>query len=425
MCCSSSCSSPRRSPSTYNANGDLTSDGLRTYSYNAEGRLSAVTTGATDASPTTRYAHNALGQRVFKTEPLYPPSEGDEGDAGFFQSLTSFFTKLWGPSASDAEKQGFAFMYDEDGTLLAETGTGGANSMGSTQYIYLPTAGGPMPIAAVINGSMYAVHSDHLNTPRRLTDSSGQAVWQWPYSAFGDEEPTTAKNRFANLGVTPNPGTSGITEVVYNIGFMGMYRDNESGLSQNWNRNFDKRLGRYTQPDRIGLDGGPNRYPYANLNPLMFTDPTGLMGVGSGVYGVPGSGASVAGSNLTVGGGGSFHTPLGIGLGEITAALGMEPDHSWNAGERTKDTRWGYSSWTEGKRFFFDEVHEVLVWLHEEQEFVSRLIASGGELQVIAQLPGTINIGDALKPETMSLAARLGVTIGVEVFPNPARPSDG
>jgi hypothetical protein len=103
----------------------------------------------------------------------------------------------------------------------------------------------------------------------------------------------------------------------------------------------------------------------------------------------------------------------------------MEPDHSWNAGERTKDTRWGYSSWTEGKRFFFDEVHEVLVWLHEEQEFVSRLIASGGELQVIAQLPGTINIGDALKPETMSLAARLGVTIGVEVFPNPARPSDG
>ena len=67
---------------TYNANGDLTSDGLRTFSYNAEGRLSAVTTGATDASPTTRYAHNVLGQRVFKTEPLYPSSEGDESDQG-------------------------------------------------------------------------------------------------------------------------------------------------------------------------------------------------------------------------------------------------------------------------------------------------------------------------------------------------------
>lgn len=48
---------------------------------------------------------------------------------------------------------------------------------------------------------------------------------------------------------------------------MGMYRDSESGLAQNWNRYFDKRLGRYTQTDRIGLDGGPNRYPYANSNP--------------------------------------------------------------------------------------------------------------------------------------------------------------
>ena len=68
----------------------------------------------------------------------------------------------------------------------------------------------------------------------------------------------------------------GISDVVYNIGFMGMYRDSESELAQNWNRYFDKRSGRYTQPDRIGLDGGPNRYPYANLNPLLFADPTGL-----------------------------------------------------------------------------------------------------------------------------------------------------
>lgn len=51
----------------YNANGDLTTDGLRSYTYDAEGRLAAATTGATDVSPTTRYAHNALGQRVFKT----------------------------------------------------------------------------------------------------------------------------------------------------------------------------------------------------------------------------------------------------------------------------------------------------------------------------------------------------------------------
>jgi len=109
---------------------------------------------------------------------------------------------------------------------------------------------------------------------------------------------------------------------------------------------------------------------------------------------------------------------------EVTTALEMEPDHSWNAGERkfTKNMMWNHTSWTEGARPFFDEVHEVLVWLHEKQAFVSRLLASGGELQVIVQLPGAINIGDNLKLETMSLAVKLGVSIGVEVFPNLSRP---
>lgn len=277
---------------SYNANGDLISDGLRTYTYNAEGRLSAVTTGATDASPTTRYAHNALGQRVFKTEPLYPPAEGDEADTGFMQSLISFFTKMWGPASSDAEKQGFAFMYDEDGTLLAETGTGGANSAGSTQYIYLPTASGPMPIAAEINGQLYAVHSDHLNTPRRLTDSQGQAVWQWAYSAFGEEKPTIAKYRFANLVVNPNPGTTNISETIYNVRYPGQYEDVESGLFQNRHRYYDKRTGRYTQNDPRGLDAGWNRVPYGFNNPLLFTDPDGLSPLALAGGGVAGGGAA-------------------------------------------------------------------------------------------------------------------------------------
>ena len=59
----------------YDANGALTSDGLRRFTYNREGRLAAVTTGAGSDAPTTRYAHNALGQRVFKTETIYPHAE--------------------------------------------------------------------------------------------------------------------------------------------------------------------------------------------------------------------------------------------------------------------------------------------------------------------------------------------------------------
>jgi len=260
----------------YNANGDLVSDGLRSYTYDAEGRLAAATTGATDVSPTTRYAHNALGQRVFKTEPLYPPGPGDEADPGFMQMLIAFFTKLWSPATTQAEQLGYAYVYDEQGTLIAEVGSGGTNSVGQSQYIYLPTANGPMPIAAIVNGNTYAVHSDHLNTPRKLTDASGQAAWQWSYSAFGEDKPTLAKNRFGNLETIPNPGTTGISEVKFNLRYPGQYADAESGLFYNGFRTYDPRVGRYTQSDPIGLEGGWNRFGYVGGNPLSYSDPKGL-----------------------------------------------------------------------------------------------------------------------------------------------------
>ncbi|SDZ68188.1 RHS repeat-associated core domain-containing protein, partial [Variovorax sp. YR266] len=160
--------------------------------------------------------------------------------------------------------------------LIAEVGSGGTNSAGQSQYIYLPTGNGPMPVAAVVNGSTYAVHSDHLNTPRRLTNADGQAVWQWGYSAFGEDKPTTAKNRFANLETTTNPGTTSISEVKFNLRYPGQYADEESGLNYNYFRSYDTRTGRYSQPDPIGLDGGWNRFGYVYANPLSFTDPLGL-----------------------------------------------------------------------------------------------------------------------------------------------------
>ncbi|SFP64516.1 RHS repeat-associated core domain-containing protein [Variovorax sp. OK605] len=192
------------------------------------------------------------------------------------QSLIAFFTKRWSPSTTQAEQLGYAYTYDEQGSLIAQVGSGGTNSAGQAQYIYLPTANGPMPIAAVIDGATYAVHSDHLNTPRKLTNSDGQAVWQWSYSAFGEDKPTIAKNRFANLETTPNPGTANISEVKFNLRYPGQYADEESGLFYNYFRSYNATTGRYSQPDPIGLDGGWNRFGYVDQNPLSFTDPLGL-----------------------------------------------------------------------------------------------------------------------------------------------------
>jgi hypothetical protein len=115
-----------------------------------------------------------------------------------------------------------------------------------------------------------------------------------------------------------------------------------------------------------------------------------------------------------------------ISAEEISAALNMRPDHSWNAGEKDFNdfSMWTHTSWTEGKRNFFDEVQQVLEWLGTKHEFVSRLISAGGELHVIVQLPGTINIGADLLPSTMALAAGLGVRLGIEVFPHLPRPNN-
>ena len=267
----------------YDAAGKLQTDGLHQYHYDSQGRLQSSQTGQGPDAPTTRYAHNALGQRVFKTEPLFAAASGkesalddEEADPGLLQTLVEFFTKLWNPAKSEAEHLGWAYLYDEEGSLLGEYGMGGAQSAGQSQYIYLPTSQGPIPMAAEIDNRLYAIHTDHLGTPRRLTQADGQAAWQWAYTPYGDEAPTLGAKRFTNETTNPTTGATNIPPVRFNLRYPGQYFDEESGLHYNYFRSYDPRSGRYTQSDPIGLDGGWNRFAYVNGNPLSFTDPLGL-----------------------------------------------------------------------------------------------------------------------------------------------------
>ena len=70
--------------------------------------------------------------------------------------------------------------------------------------------------------------------------------------------------------------TETVATVEQNLRFPGQYLDRESGLHYNYFRTYDPSIGRYTQSDPVGLEGGLNVYGYVLQNPMKYVDPFGL-----------------------------------------------------------------------------------------------------------------------------------------------------
>ena len=242
---------------------------------------------------------------MFKSEPrttLVAPSETTLSP-DFVTWLKNNFSWLWATAQTNATL-GDSYNYGDSGNtqipgwaLLGEYGNGGANSTGRTEYIWLPTEdGSAIPVGMYRSSKFYAIHTDHLGTPRLITDNANQPVWQWAYSAFGDNAPTgilkpTTAAASAYLSIPPTAGSGTTTATllavsaptqVFNLRFPGQFNDSETGSFYNYYRTYQASQGRYTQPDPIGLDGGWSRFAYVNGHPLSMTDPKGLMGGGNG-----------------------------------------------------------------------------------------------------------------------------------------------
>jgi RHS repeat-associated protein len=130
------------------------------------------------------------------------------------------------------------------------------------------------PVTIVVGAppvALYFIHTDHLDTPRVITNATGQAVWNWDnLSAFGEN--------------APNENPQGQGAFTCNLRFPGQYFDQETGLHYNYFRDYDPGIGRYVQTDPMGLAGGPNLYDYTDANPLGRRDPLGLWSTAAHEY---------------------------------------------------------------------------------------------------------------------------------------------
>lgn len=262
------------------ANGSMTHDGRRDFGYDASGRLVEVKLQQGGERARVKYLHNAFGQRVFKSQAMATqatPQESTLG-TGFVDWLRSQFGWLFS-TATGGAMLGQAFVYGDGEipawALLGEYDNGAG--LGRTEYIWLPLENGyAVPVGMVRDGALYAVHPDHLGTPRLVTDPTNRPVWQWPYSAFGQNRPTgvlqTVKHPVTQQEVLKGtaPGA------VLNFRFPGQYFDAEAGSFYNVNRDYVPHGGRYMQLDPIGLAGGWNRFAYVEGDPLGSVDPLGL-----------------------------------------------------------------------------------------------------------------------------------------------------
>ncbi|MCH2042093.1 MAG: hypothetical protein MK185_15795 [Saccharospirillaceae bacterium] len=174
-----------------------------------------------------------------------------------------------------------------------------------------------MLLAVATKAQVYFVHNDHLGA-QKLTNSEKEVVWQAKRKPFGETEAV-------------------VETVTFNHRFPGQYFDKESGLHQNYFRDYDPSLGRYIQSDPIGLRGGLNTYVYTDGNPVSRIDEKGQLWFLAFAFGGGSGAAATAASGSVVAGSGFLSTMLGgIALGTLLSTPG---DSESSSAEARKDSQ--------------------------------------------------------------------------------------
>jgi RHS repeat-associated protein len=189
-------------------------------------------------------------------------------------------------------------VFDSQGRRIAEYNEGTGALI--REYVWLNWE----PIAVIEGGVTSFIRTDHIGRPVFATNTAGVKVWTATYDPFG--------------------GVRTVTGTPISARFPGQWFQSESGLHQNWMRDYDPTTGRYLQADPLGLVDGASVYGYAMQSPMMYTDPRGELvwfapfvigGIGEGLFAGAGTGLAIA-LGLAV-----ATTPTAVGDGTIALPI--------------------------------------------------------------------------------------------------------
>lgn len=224
----------------YDSQDRLTQYGAVTYTYTPAGHLLSKIDDA--GQPLATYSYDALGN--LRAAALV--------DGSVIEYLLDGRNRRVGKKVGGVTVQ--ALLYQDELRPVAEL-----DGNGAVRSVFVYGSRANVPDYMVRGGVKYRIIADHLGSPRLVVDTGTGAVAQWlDYDEFG------------RMTLDTSPGFQP-------FGFAGGLYDPLTKLVRFGVRDYDAETGRWTAKDPISFWGGDtNLYAYARMDPINYSDMTGL-----------------------------------------------------------------------------------------------------------------------------------------------------